>query len=283
MAAPKYQRTGNRCDRDAGIHLDRDTIARSLAAIAGGMAAGRSDDSHSQQFRLGFAAEGIWDRSGNLGLSAVRDNIRSYHKGAPETEVNLLRAVLGPDIADEKLRALILRFGNTASLHFADLHELTEIIHDPQQAARLKAILQIAAEIGRPASIEHPVIKDCVDLVHYLQATMGDCRVERFRVLFLDAHNRMIADELLWSGTVSEVQVYPREVMRRALELDCSAFIAAHNHPSHAVLPSQADIEMTRKLLTAANTLGIAFHDHFIVSSNSYHSMRFHRSVDPWV
>ncbi|WP_373476240.1 RadC family protein [Sphingorhabdus sp.] len=174
------------------------------------------------------------------------------------------------------------RFGNAASLYFVDLHELTEIIHDPQQAAKLKAILQIAAEIGKPTTIEHPAIKNCVDLVHYLQATMGDGRVESFRVLFLDAHNRIIADELLWRGTVSEVQVYPREVMRRALELDCSAFIAAHNHPSHAVLPSQADIEMTRRLLTAADTLGIAFHDHFIVSSRSYHSMRFHRSIDPW-
>lgn len=282
MAAPKYQRVDDRCDRASGVHMDRGALARGLASFTRGLADRRSDNSRRQQLCAESAAEGIWDKPGNLGLSAVRDNIRSYDIGTPETEVNLLRTVLGPDIADEKLRALIARFGNTASLHFADLDELTEIIHDPHQAAKLKAILQIAAEIGKPASIEHPVIKNCVDLVHYLQVTMGDCRVESFRVLFLDSHNRIIADELLWSGTVSEVQVYPREIMRRALELDCSAFIAAHNHPSDAVLPSRADIEMTRRLLTAAHTLGITFHDHFIVSSSNYHSMRFHRSVDPW-
>lgn len=194
----------------------------------------------------------------------------------------MLATALGPEIAEADILALLSRFGNTARLLAAPTSEIAEVLHDRKRADKVKSILQIAAEIAKPERIEHPVLGNCVELVQYLQTTMGEHRVETFRILFLDAHNKLIADETLWSGTVSEVQVYPREVMRRALELDCSAFIAAHNHPSNIVIPSQADIDMTRKLLTAAAALGIAFHDHFIVSVSSYHSMRFHKSVHPW-
>ncbi|MBL0924760.1 MAG: DNA repair protein RadC [Sphingomonadaceae bacterium] len=194
----------------------------------------------------------------------------------------MLASALGPEIAETDVLALLNRFGSTASLLAAPTCEIADILRDRQRADQVKSILQIAAEIARPERIEHPVLGNCVELVQYLQATMGDHRVETFRILFLDTHNKLIADETLWSGTVSEVQVYPREVMRRALELDSSAFIAAHNHPSDIVIPSQADIDMTLRLLTASIALGIVFHDHFIVSSSSYHSMRFHKSVHPW-
>jgi DNA repair protein RadC len=282
MAAPKHQRVGDRCDRASGVHMDRGTLPRSLAAIARGMAAGRSDDPRRQQLCPSSAAEGIWDRPGNLGLSTVCDNICRYPARTPEAEVNLLKTVLGPSVSDSRIRALLCRFGSTASLYSAEPEEIADILGSAHEAAKLQSILQVAAEIGKSSHINHPAIGSCEDLVRYLQNAMGSSRVETFRVLFLDTHNRIIADELLWSGTVSEVQVYPREVIRRALELDSSAFIAAHNHPSDVVVPSRADIDMTCKLLKGAAALGIAFHDHFIVSANHYHSMRFHKSVDPW-
>lgn len=282
MAAAEYFRACRRSFRSARVHLDCDPLARNMAAASGRMADSCGDDPHSQQLCAEPASSSVRDQPGNLVLSAVRNNIFVDPSGAPETELNLLKTVVGPDIGDKKLRALVARFGSAANLHFADVEAVTDVLDDHNMAIRLKSILRIAAEIGKPAVINHPVIKDCADLLYYLQNAMGKSRVETFRVLFLDAHNQIIEDEVLWSGTVSEVQVHPREIIRRVLELDASAFIAAHNHPSRVVLPSRADVEMTRKLLIAADALGIAFHDHFIVAPNNYHSMRYHKSVDPW-
>jgi DNA repair protein RadC len=282
MAAPKHQRPRDRSDRPVCLHLDRVAVSPDLAASSGGLAAGSGRHPSGEQLCAGSDSQGLWNRSGDMGLSSVRDDIRRYGARSAETEVNLLTTILGSGVSRAKIQALLGRFGGAVPLSAVDVDELTEILGSATDAAKLKSILQIAAEFAKPVQIDHPVIGNCVDLIRHLQATIGACRVETFRVLFLDAHNRIILDEVLWSGTVSEVQVYPREVIRRALELDSCAFIAAHNHPSNVVIPSPADIAITRKLLSAAGTLGIAFHDHFIVSTNSYHSMRFHRSIDPW-
>jgi DNA repair protein RadC len=282
MAAPKHQYPGDRFDRPSGFHLDFGSLPPDLAASADSLAARSGDHPRGEQFRNRSDAARLWDRTGNLGLSAIRNDIRGYRKRAAKTELSLLTSALGPSVAETDILALLARFGNTARLLAAPTSEIAEILHDRDCADKLKSILQIAAEMAKPEQIDHPVIGNCVELVEYLQAAMGENRVETFRILFLDAHNKLIADETLWRGTISEVQVYPREVMRRALELDSSAFIAAHNHPSNIVIPSQADIEMTKQLLRAATALGIGFHDHFIISTGSYHSMRFHRSIDPW-
>lgn len=282
MAANECDRPNDRSSGASCVQLDRNALAPVLASSRRGMADCRSDNSHRQQLCPESPAQGIWDWPGNLGLSAVRDNIRSYHDRTSETELSLLRTFLGQGVSDAKIRSLLARFGSTASLYSADPEEITAILGSSHDAAKLTSILHVAAELGKSSRINHPAIGNCEDLVRYLQIAMGSARIETFRVLFLDTHNRIIADEVLWSGTVSEVQVYPREVIRRALELDSSAFIAAHNHPSDVVVPSPSDIHITRKLLKAAAALGIAFHDHFIVSSNNYHSMRFHKSVEPW-
>ncbi|WP_160354064.1 JAB domain-containing protein [Sphingorhabdus profundilacus] len=246
------------------------------------MADSGGNNSRGEQFCPQSVTECLRDQSGNLGLPTVRDNIRSFTSGPSETKVAQLKAVLGSGVSEAKIRALLVRFGNYPTLLAADSDELAVILGNRSRAAKLKSIMQIGAEFAQPTEIDHPVIRNCADLVRYLQIVIGGCRIETFRVLFLDTHNRIIADEQLWSGTVSEVQIYPREIIRRALELDSSALIAAHNHPSNFLAPSQADIDMTRKLIHAADMLGIALHDHFIVSASSYHSMRFHKSVDPW-
>lgn len=282
MAAAKLYSATDRCDGASGLRLDSCTLRPVLASFAHGVADSRRDHPCGEQLRPQSFAQGLWHRSRDLGVSAVRDDLRGYRPGSSTTEVDLLKTVLGSSVSEAKIHALLTKFGGTGTLLAADVDELTDLLGNSADAAKLKSIFQIAAEIGKHPQIDHPVIGNCMDLVRYLQGAMGTCRVETFRVLFLDAHNKIIADEVLWSGTVSEVQVYPREVIRRALELDTCAFIAAHNHPSNVVVPSKADIDITKKLLTAAGMLGIAFHDHFIVSANNYHSMRFHKSVDPW-
>jgi DNA repair protein RadC len=97
---------------------------------------------------------------------------------------------------------------------------------------------------------------------------------EQFRVLFLDKRNRLIADEVMGEGTVDHAPVYPREVVRRALELHASALVLAHNHPSQDPTPSGADVEMTRKLVEAAHALGIVIHDHVIVAGEAVASLK---------
>ncbi|WP_372785536.1 RadC family protein [Phenylobacterium sp.] len=111
-------------------------------------------------------------------------------------------------------------------------------------------------------------------LISYLKLTMAHYEREAFRVLFLDKRNQLITDEIMNHGTVDHAPVYPREVIRRALELSASALILVHNHPSGDQTPSAADVEMTRKVVDAARTLGIAVHDHMIVGRTDVASFK---------
>jgi DNA repair protein RadC len=108
----------------------------------------------------------------------------------------------------------------------------------------------------------------------YLTAVMARERVEQFRILFLDTRNRLIADEAQARGTVNHTPVYPREVVKRALELQATALILAHNHPSGDPTPSRDDIEMTREIVTAARALSIVLHDHVIIGNGCWLSFR---------
>lgn len=133
-----------------------------------------------------------------------------------------------------------------------------------------------------PSDIEVIDLGSSDAVFSYLAPDMINRRVETFRVLFLDTHNTLIADETMWTGSVCNVQVHPREVLRRALELDSSALILAHNHPSFSHDPSRADIDITMRIISCAASLDIVVHDHLIFSRCGYHSMRMHKSIDPW-
>ena len=97
---------------------------------------------------------------------------------------------------------------------------------------------------------------------------------EQFRILFLDKKNELIADEVQQEGTVDHTPVYPREVMKRALELSASAIILVHNHPSGDPTPSLADIDMTRQIIEAGDKLGIIVHDHIIIGRDGHAASR---------
>ena len=172
-------------------------------------------------------------------------------------------------------KALMARFGSFANAIAAPLNDLVAVEGIGEAgAAALKTVHAAALRLTRAEIIERPVLANWDALMDYLTAVMARERVEHFRVLFLDARNRLIADEAQARGTVNHTPVYPREVVKRALELQSTALILVHNHPSGDPTPSRDDIEMTRDVVTAARALSIVLHDHVIIGNGRWLSFR---------
>ena len=131
-----------------------------------------------------------------------------------------------------------------------------------------------AARINKPPRLERESLSSWNAVAAYCRRSMASLGTEQFRVLFLDRKNRLIRDEVLGQGTVDHAPVYPREVLKRALELQASALILVHNHPSGDPAPSSADIEMTKLIVDAARTMDISVHDHLIIGRDEHASLR---------
>jgi DNA repair protein RadC len=172
-------------------------------------------------------------------------------------------------------RALLARFGSFAGSIAAPVPDLRAVegLGDAGVAA-LKTVQAAALRLVRAEVRDQPVLTHWNALLDYLSAVMARDRVEQFRVLFLDNKNRLIADEAQSRGTVNHTPVYPREVVKRALELNATALILAHNHPSGDPAPSADDVAMTREIKTAAAALGLVLHDHVVVGNGVTLSFR---------
>ena len=131
-----------------------------------------------------------------------------------------------------------------------------------------------ASRLARGEIRRRPVLSSWSSVLDYCRCAMAFDDKERFRILFLDKRNHLIADEQHQTGTVDHTPVYPREVVKRALELSATAVILVHNHPSGDPTPSRADIEMTRAIVEVAKPLGIAVHDHIIVGKDGHASLK---------
>jgi DNA repair protein RadC len=138
----------------------------------------------------------------------------------------------------------------------------------------LKIIEASAQRLMRAKVMNRPILSSWDALVDYCHTAMSHRETEQFRILFLDRKNVLIADEEQAKGTVDHVPVYPREVVKRALELNASALILVHNHPSGDPTPSDADIQMTAQIQDAAHVLGITLHDHLIIGKSRELSFR---------
>jgi len=140
------------------------------------------------------------------------------------------------------------------------------------------AILKIVPEVARRMALEQitdcPVLSSCDNVLAYCRIAQGRKKTEQFRLLFLDTKNHLIADEKQQQGTVNHTPVYPREVVKRALELDASALIMVHNHPSGDPTPSKADVAITEAVQLAAATVDIAVHDHIVISRSGHNSFK---------
>ncbi len=138
----------------------------------------------------------------------------------------------------------------------------------------LKTTQELLQRVLREELEERPVIGSWTALVDYLAAAMRHETAEHFRILFLDRKNILIRDEVQSRGTVDQTSLYPREVVKRALELAASAIVMVHNHPSGDPTPSAPDVEMTKQVVAALGQVGIAVHDHIIVGKNRHASFR---------
>jgi DNA repair protein RadC len=172
-------------------------------------------------------------------------------------------------------KALIRRFGDLGAVLAAPPQRIAEVEGaGPAVVQELKLLHAIIERTAKAEAIGRNVITSWTQLMNYCQRAMGHEPREQFRVLFLDAKNQLIADEIQTRGTVDGAAVYPREVVRRALELSASAIILAHNHPSGDPTPSKADIAITRDIIDAAAALNVRVHDHVIVGRNGVVSLK---------
>lgn len=162
---------------------------------------------------------------------------------------------------------LIARFGSIAGVVNATLEELQSVTGISQNTAiALKTIQATAMRMMKQDIMDRPILNNWTRLMDYCQATMAHEKKEQFRLLFLNKKNELIADEVQQTGTVDHTPAYPREIMKRALELGATAIILCHNHPSGDPKPSQADIDMTYAIIAAGEPFSIMIHDHIIVS-----------------
>jgi DNA repair protein RadC len=172
-------------------------------------------------------------------------------------------------------KMLLAKFGSFAEVIAAPEARLGEVNGVGAAAiAELKIVQAAASRLLRGAVKKRPVLSSWSTVLDYCRSAQGFAAREQFRVLFLDKRNQLIADEVQQVGTVDHTPVYPREVVKRALELSASAIILVHNHPSGDPTPSQADIAMTQQIIAVANPLGIAVHDHIIVGKDGHASLK---------
>jgi DNA repair protein RadC len=189
-------------------------------------------------------------------------------------ELVLFRAIPRADVKP-LARRLLDTFGDFARVLSAPPARLREIDGVGEAViCELKVVEAAAHRLARARVIQRPVISSWDAVIDYVRTAMSHLETERFRVLYLDRKNVLIADEAQGAGTVDHVPVYPREVMKRALELGASALILVHNHPSGDPTPSQADIDMTAQIEAAGHVLGVTLHDHIVVGKSREVSLR---------
>lgn len=211
-----------------------------------------------------------------------RDRLRSrfaQSRGEGFPDYELLELLLFRSIPRRDVKALakslIARFGSFAEVLGAPVERLREVEGIGESTASDLKIIEAAAhrllkgELGK-----RPLLSSWSAVIDYCRAAMAFSERELLRILFLDKRNALIADEVQQTGTVDHAPVYPREVVKRALELSATAIILVHNHPSGDPTPSAADIKMTREISDVARSLGIALHDHIIVGKDGHVSFK---------
>ena len=213
------------------------------------------------------------------GLTGHRERLRARARGAglphlPDYELLELFLFRSQPQGDVKpiAKALLTRFGSLAAVLAAPVEDLMTV--RAETALDLAALHEVARRVTKEEAGKRTVISSWTALVAYVRLSLQHEAREQFRVLYLDNRNNLILDEIQNRGTVDHAPVYPREVVRRALELSAKSMIIVHNHPSGDPTPSRPDIDMTRQVIDAARALDISVHDHLIVGRDGVASFK---------
>lgn len=212
---------------------------------------------HRQRLRERFL------RSGN-------DGLQDYEL----LELVLFRAIPRRDVKP-LAKHLIDRFGSFAEVISAPVERLREVEGLGEAAVvELKIVQSAALKLSQARVLNRPVLRSWAKVVEYCTASMAYSGTEQFRVLFLDHKHTLVADEVQQKGTVNHTPVYPREVVKRALDLGASGIVLVHNHPSGDPTPSRADIDMTKEIEDAGRALKIQLIDHLVIGRGAHVSFR---------
>ncbi|SUB01611.1 DNA repair protein RadC [Pannonibacter phragmitetus] len=232
--------------------------------------------------RMGEAQGGFSERTPAPHYTGHRERLRDRFRqhgaeGFADYELLELFLFLAIPRGDTKplAKALLQRFGSFTNVIAASPARIQEVAGAGEKVAdALKLMQACATRYARGEIVDREPLSSWSKVVTYVRAASGHADREEFRILFLDKKNGLIADEVQQRGTVDHTPVYPREVIRRALELSATAIILVHNHPSGDPTPSRADIQMTKQIIDIAKPLGIEVHDHIIVARGSEISFR---------
>lgn len=210
-----------------------------------------------------------------------RDRLRARFLNDPAAlpDYELLELLLFAVIPQQDVKALakemIAKFGSLAGVLNADPASLTQFPRITDKGATtLKTVAEAARRLIRADVMNRPILNSWQRLLDYCHASMAHATREELRLLFLNKKNELIADEVQQTGTVDHTPAYPREILKRALELGSTALIMVHNHPSGDPKPSQDDINLTNNVATAARTFEIVLHDHVIIARKGHFSFR---------
>ena len=225
------------------------------------------------------------------GLNEATAAFQGFSKGDPlmtrflelgpqvVSDEDLLELLLVSGDMSDRARAisrdLLDHFGSLGAVFAADKERLRSLsLVTQQMVARLKAVQVVLERILHEPIKENPIIGSWTSLTNFLKVTLRHKTTEHLLILFLDRKNRLIRSEVHQQGTVDHTPLYPREIVKRALELAASALILVHNHPSGDPTPSKADVEMTKQVIRALDSVDITVHDHVIVGRNDFLSFR---------
>jgi DNA repair protein RadC len=233
------------------------TVPTSVQEASADLSLGRTDP-------VGGSLEALRLRAADLGPRILDE---------PEALALLLERCTGVGDPTQAADALLARFGCVARILGATIPELGRVVGSAA-AVDLKLAHELLLRALEFEVRRRPLLGSWSAVTAYLRAKLGGRSREAFHVLFLDKANQLIADEPMGDGTVDHAPVYPREIMRRALELAAPACLLVHNHPSGGSMPSRADIDMTREVIEAGQVIGVTIHDHFLVAGDQVVSFR---------
>lgn len=208
----------------------------------------------------------------------LRERLLNSRKGSlPDYEILEILLFVAKPRGDVKplAKELMAEFGSLARVLTADRVSLEKVKGvNEAVVASLRTVQEAAERLLKEEVKEQPILQSWKALLDYCRASMAYNKTEQFRILFLNRKNMLIADDLQEAGTIDQTPAYPREIVKRALQLDASAVILIHNHPSGDATPSRADIALTKQIADALKVVSVSLHDHVIISTAEHYSFK---------